>query len=141
MVEIFFEETEILDLHPEFFVSWLSDLCVTHGKELGDLSLVFCSDDYLLDMNRTHLEHDYYTDIITFDYCEGLVVSGDLFVSVDRVRENATVFGVMFHVELYRVVAHGVLHLLGFKDKSEKDELEMRRQEEMALSMIVPRET
>ncbi len=141
MVEIHFEDIEILELSPEFFVSWLSDVCALHEKQLGELSLVFCSDDYLLEMNRTHLDHDYYTDIITFDYCEEGCVSGDLFISVDRVRENAGPYSSTFERELFRVVVHGVLHLIGFKDKSEEDEMEMRRQEDVALSRIVPRET
>ena len=92
-------------------------------------------------MNRKHLDHDYYTDVITFDYTEGGVVSGDLFVSVDRVLDNANTLGEMFHVELYRVIVHGVLHLLGYKDKSESDSLLMREKESWALSLIVPRET
>lgn len=141
MVNLFFEETEVLDYDPEFFVLWLSQLCVAHEKELSELSLIFCSDDYLLEMNREHLQHDYYTDIITFDYCVGSFVAGDLFISIDRVRENANEQNEMFHVELCRVVAHGVLHLIGFKDKSPGDEVEMRKQEAAALELLVPRET
>lgn len=141
MIEIYFEDTEVLDVSPEFFVSWLSKVVEMERAELGDLSLIFCSDDYLLEMNRKHLNHDYYTDIITFDYTEEVVVSGDLFISVDRVRENASDNNVMFHVELNRVVGHGVLHLLGYKDKSEEDQKEMTEKENWALSLIVPRET
>lgn len=139
-VELFYEDTEILDLRPEFFVSWLDEVCQSHDKTLGDVSLIFTSDDYLLDMNRQHLEHDYYTDIITFNYVEE-DISGDLFISVDRVRDNAKSVGVMFHVELYRVVVHGVLHLIGFNDKSDEEQEEMTRQENRALDLIVPRET
>ena len=84
MVEIHFEDVEVLDLSPEFFISWLSNVCVSEGEELGDLNLVFCSDEYLLKMNIDFLEHDYYTDIITFDYSDE-VVSGDLFISYERV--------------------------------------------------------
>ena len=141
MVEIVYEDTEILDLNPEFFVSWLSDVASAEGQELGEICLIFCSDEYLLDVNRKHLDHDYYTDIITFDYTEEGVVSGDLFVSVERVLDNANTLGEMFHVELYRVIVHGVLHLLGYKDKSESDSLLMREKESWALSLIVPRET
>lgn len=141
MIELFFEDTEILDVSPEFFVSWLSVLCKTEGKELGDVSIIFCSDAYLLAMNVEHLNHDYYTDIITFDYCDGAVVSGDLFVSVDRVKENSVDLKQLFHVELNRVVAHGVLHLIGYGDKLEGEEELMRSKEEFALGLIVPRET
>jgi probable rRNA maturation factor len=140
VVEIFFEDTEILDLHPEFFMSWLSKVCETEGKELGDLVLVFCSDEHLLGMNQKHLNHDYYTDIITFDYTDE-VVSGDLFISVDRVKDNATKEGGGFNDELHRVVVHGVLHLLGYDDKSDEDKSEMRKNENKALKLIVPRET
>ena len=141
MIEIYFENTEVLDLSPEFFVSWLSEVAKLEGSVLGDISLVFCSDEYLLEMNKKHLNHDYYTDIITFDYTEEGTVSGDLFISVDRVRENASDNKVMFHVELNRVVGHGVLHLLGYKDKSEGDQEEMTLKENWALGLIVPRET
>jgi len=141
VVNLFFEETEVLDYDPEFFVLWLSKIVEQHKSSLGELNLVFCSDEYLLEMNREHLQHDYYTDIITFDYCVGSFISGDLFISVDRVKENAADQNEMFHVELCRVVAHGVLHLIGFKDKSEVDEEEMRRQEGLALALLVPRET
>ncbi|MCH2223178.1 MAG: rRNA maturation RNase YbeY [Crocinitomicaceae bacterium] len=141
MVEVFYEDTEVLDVGPEFFVSWLSELCDMEDRVLGDLTVVFCSDNYLLDMNVKHLNHDYYTDIITFDYCEDRVVSGDLFVSVDRVRENAGLLGEMFHVELNRVVAHGVLHLIGYGDKTKEQAGVMREKEGVALSLIVSRET
>ena len=141
MVTIDFEDTEILDLVPEFFVLWLSEVCGFHSFELGDVALVFCSDSYLLKMNKEHLDHDFFTDIITFDYTEERVVSGDLFISVDRVRDNANTFKTMFHVELNRVVVHGVLHLLGFGDKTDIEASRMRKLEEEALALIVSRET
>lgn len=139
MVNIFFEDTEVLDLNPEFFVLWLSRVCKKHNRNLGEVNLIFCSDEYLLDMNRTHLDHDYYTDIITFDYYEE-DVSGDLFISVDRVHENALDLNEGFNTELNRVVVHGVLHLLGFGDKTNVEELKMRELENEAL-LIVSRET
>ena len=133
MVHIQYEDTEILDLDPEFFVSWLSKVCSKEGKELTELSLVFCSDDYLLEVNKKFLNHDYYTDIITFDYIEGVNVSGDLLISVDRVRDNANKEEVSFNQELNRVVVHGVLHLLGYKDKSKSEEQLMRSKEDYYL--------
>lgn len=140
MVNIFYEDVEILELSPEFFASWLSDVCVSHDAEIGEISLVFCSDDYLLQMNREHLDHDYFTDIITFNYCDG-DVSGDLFISIDRVRDNALGLKVDFINELNRVVVHGVLHLIGYNDSTEPEKVEMRNQESLALSLIVSRET
>ena len=141
MVNVFFEDTEILDLDPEFFVSWLSEVCRNHGKSMGEISLIFCSDNYLLNMDRTYLNHDYYTDIITFDYTNAEEVNGDLFISADRVRENAATMGEPLKKELYRVVVHGVLHLIGFKDTSEEEKREMREQEDWALTKIVSRGT
>ena len=141
MILINFEDTKILDLDPEFFVSWLDVVCKYHDNELGDVSLIFCSDKYLLDMNRKHLDHDYYTDIITFDYTTEDAVSGDLFVSIDRVLENASDLSMDFRTELNRVVVHGVLHLLGFGDKHPEEAKRMRKLEDQALLLIVPRET
>ena len=141
MIEIYFEDIEVLDVSPEFFVSWLSEVTGVEGYELGNVSLVFCSDPYLLEMNRKHLNHDYFTDIITFDYSEGTLVSGDLFISIDTVRSNAVDNKVMFHVELNRVVGHGVLHLMGYNDKTDEEQGEMTRKEDWALGLIVPRET
>ena len=139
MVEIYFEETEILDLNSEFFVLWLSKVCSDEDQELGDLTFVFCSDEYLLEVNRKHLDHDFYTDIITFDYTDE-VVSGDLFISIDRVRENATLNGVTFNKELHRVIVHGVLHLLGYGDKDDTEKTKMRFLEDKYLE-FVSRET
>ncbi len=141
MIEIYFEDTEVLDVSPEFFVSWLSSGVKAEGFELGYVTLIFCSDAYLLEMNKHHLNHDYYTDIITFDYTEGQVLSGDLFISIDTVKSNAIENDVMFHVELNRVVGHGVLHLMGYNDKTEEQQKEMTQKEEWVLSLIVPRET
>ena len=96
--------------------------------------MIFCSDEYLLDVNRKYLNHDYYTDIITFDYCEGPVLSGDLFISVDSVRENASFYGTEFADELNRVIVHGLLHLIGYDDHAEADIATMRAKENYYLS-------
>lgn len=140
MIEIHFVEMEVLDLSSEFFSLWLYDVVNREGFDLGNINLIFTSDDYLLDVNRKYLNHDYYTDIITFDYSENNVISGDLFISIDRVRDNSKKLNQMFHVELNRVVVHGVLHLCGYGDKSDDEKLLMRKKEDFALS-IVPRET
>ncbi|MCE2742032.1 MAG: rRNA maturation RNase YbeY [Fluviicola sp.] len=141
MVNLFFEDVEILGLDPEFFISWLSDCCDTEGKSLEEVNLIFCSDEYLLQKNIEFLQHDYYTDIITFDYCQGDLIMGDLFISKDRVIDNAQTNGVSFENELNRVIVHGVLHLCGYKDKSVDEEKLMRSKEDFYLDRIVPRET
>tara|TARA_B110000305_G_scaffold145934_1_gene162113 strand:+ start:337 stop:768 length:432 start_codon:yes stop_codon:yes gene_type:complete len=115
---------------------WLTKLVESHEKKVGELNYIFCSDDYLLKMNQEHLNHDYFTDIITFDYCEKDLVSGDLFISIDRTKENAKTFGKTQINELNRVIAHGLLHLLGFNDKTAEDIAEMRSMEEEALNML-----
>jgi len=107
-----------------------------NNHQTGHLSFVFCTDDYLLDVNKKFLNHDYYTDIITFDYNESNIVSGDFIISIDRVKENALIHKCTFHIELYRVIIHGVLHLLGFSDKSEIQQKKMRESEDLYLSQL-----
>lgn len=141
MIEFEFLDIEIPDLKPEFFVSSLSDLIASEGFYEGDVTVVFVTDEYLLDMNKTHLNHDYYTDIITFDYTESNYISGDLFISYDRVLDNSKEFNVSTYNELCRVVFHGVLHLCGYKDKSSDDEKLMRAKENFYLEKYVSRET
>lgn len=111
-------------------------LLAEESKEVGDISLVFCTDEELLQVNKDHLNHDFYTDIITFDYCEGNTISGDLFISTERVAANATEFGVDFEEELARVVFHGLLHLSGYNDKSEEDKATMRSKENHYLNKL-----
>ena len=106
-----------------------------NGKKVGDIGYLFCDDDYLIEVNRTYLNHDTYTDIITFDYVEKNVISGDIMISVERVRENATVFETSFEDELHRVIIHGVLHLLGQGDKTKEEAEEMRKKESDALEL------
>lgn len=112
---------------------WLKDAILEERKRVGELTIVFCSDNYLLSVNKDFLKHDYYTDIITFDYCEADVISGDLLISIDRVKENATVQKVSFIDELNRVMIHGVLHLFGYKDKTQAEAAEMRQKEDYYL--------
>ncbi|MDP2890961.1 MAG: rRNA maturation RNase YbeY [Bacteroidota bacterium] len=116
--------------------SWIKETVISEGKTLGDISFVFCSDDYLLEVNKQYLNHDYFTDIITFDYVEDGVISGDIFISCDRVKENASAFKTGFENELLRIVIHGVLHLLGYKDKSKKDKLLMTQKEDFYLALL-----
>jgi rRNA maturation RNase YbeY len=114
----------------------ITTLLKMESKEIGDLCFIFCTDDFLLDINRKYLRHDYYTDVITFDYTVDNSVSGDIFISVERVEENAREFGVSFEHELSRVMYHGVLHLCGYKDKSEDEEQKMREKEDFYLKTL-----
>ncbi len=114
---------------------WLKMVAGSEIRKIGDINVIFCSDNYILDVNMKYLQHDYFTDIITFDYCEGNVLSGDLFISVDSVRENSIEFGTDFEEELHRVIVHGVLHLIGYDDHTEEDKKVMRQKENYYLQM------
>jgi len=136
MIELFFEDVLEFNLSVDDTNIWLTGVCVSENKFLGDVNIIFCSDEYLLQMNIEHLNHDYFTDVITFDYSEFDSISGDLFLSIDRVKENALDFNTIFNHELLRVIVHGVLHLLGYKDKSEEDILLMRSKENFYLESV-----
>ena len=107
----------------------------TYGKKVGEIAYIFCSDEKILEVNRQYLQHDYYTDIITFDYCEGKKLSGDLFISLDTVRTNAKQFDAAYETELYRVIIHGILHLCGINDKGPGEREIMEAAENKALEM------
>ena len=115
---------------------WIKSIIEREGKKQGQINFVFTSDEELLKTNIQFLDHDTYTDIITFDYCEGNVVSGDIIISVERVRENAGKFKTEFKTELHRVIIHGVLHLCGYKDKTKKAAALMRQKEDEALGLF-----
>ena len=112
---LFHSETSFQLSHKMAYKRWLAELAKSHGKKLGDVNYIFCDDDYLLQLNLQYLQHDTLTDIITFDYVEGTRLNGDIYISVERVRENAGIFGVTFEEELLRVIAHGLLHLCGLR--------------------------
>ena len=116
--------------------NWLSQVILSENKKEGDINYVFCDDEYLLNINQQYLDHDTLTDIISFDYSVGNELHGDIFISVERVRENALDFSVTFDEELKRVLVHGVLHYCGFKDKSEEDEQLMRQKEDEKIKMF-----
>ena len=115
---------------------WISKVIQSENKTTGEISYIFCNDDYLLKLNQEHLNHDTLTDIISFDYTMGNELSGDIFISVERVQDNANDYKVTFENELLRVMAHGVLHYCGYKDKTEKDEAIMRIKEDEKLKMF-----
>lgn len=121
----------------ESITKWLKDAISTEDKELGEINYIFCDDQYLLKKNQEYLQHDTFTDIITFDYTEENRLSADIFISIERVKENAINFAVPFETELRRVIIHGVLHLVGYKDKSEEDAETMRSKENFYLSIKV----
>src|SRR6056300_1879997 len=118
------------------FLDWLSRVAESEGYNLSALTYIFCNDQYLLGLNQTYLSHDSLTDIITFDYVEGTSVSGDIFISVDRLKENAAIFKVSFEEERLRVMAHGLLHLMGYKDKTTEDQLVMFNKENEKIKMF-----
>lgn len=130
------EDVELKLKNKLILKKWIKQVAESYGFKTGDLTYIFCSDDKILEVNRQYLQHDYYTDIITFDYDEDGVVSGDMFISVDTVRTNAEQYAPSFEDEMHRVIIHGVLHLCGLKDKDPDDEKKMRAAEEKALAML-----
>ena len=115
--------------------AWIKAVAATYGKKVGDIAYIFCNDEKILEVNREYLQHDYYTDIITFDYSEGETISGDLFISLDTVRSNSEMVGATYEQELYRVIIHGILHLCGINDKGKGEREIMEDCENKALAM------
>lgn len=115
---------------------WIKAIAEQNGKKCKDINIIFCSDPSILEINNQFLGHDYYTDIITFDYCEGKYISGELYISIDTVQANAVEYEQEFSTELHRVIIHGILHLIGFDDHTDEDILEMRAAEDSALNLL-----
>ncbi|OKL40822.1 rRNA maturation RNase YbeY [Pontibacter flavimaris] len=135
-IEFFSEDVEFELNNPEQVAEWIASIVARHGQDLSNLTYIFCSDDYLHEINVEYLDHDTLTDIITFNNAdEDGIIEGDVFISIDRVRDNAQDHGTAFEDELHRVIIHGVLHLLGFKDKTEAQEALMRKEEDSSLSL------
>ncbi len=131
---LFFNEDVPLPVfHKSKISSWITHCITDEGFQVGTINFIFVSDDYLLKMNRQYLNHDYLTDVITFDYCEKKFISGDIFISVDRIKENALDLNQDFSDELFRVMIHGVLHLMGYHDKTDEEKKQMRAKEDEAL--------
>ena len=136
-IHFFSEEIPFTIKNPDRYQNWLNKVIQDHNKTLEELSIIFCSDDYLLQINTQYLNHDYYTDIITFDQSEQEEsIEGDIFISIDRVESNAETNNVPFESELSRVMVHGVLHLIGFHDKSPDEQMVMRQKEDACLSLL-----
>ena len=130
-----FAEIDEFSLQRRNIKDWIKNCTVNEKRKLGDIQYIFCSDDYLLKINKQFLNHDYLTDIVTFDYDEKDIISGDVFISVDRITENSTIYKVCFYNELLRVIIHGILHLIGYNDKSDSEKKIMREKENYYLSL------
>lgn len=135
MIDFNYESEYKLD-NEEAVANWLSAVVLSEGKKEGDINFIFCDDEYLHKINLEYLNHDTLTDVISFDYTMGNEISGDVFISVERVQDNATDFKVSFEEELRRVMVHGVLHYCGYKDKGEQEELLMRSKEDEKLALF-----
>jgi|TARA_E500000318_G_scaffold18137_1_gene18752 rRNA maturation RNase YbeY len=135
MIEFHFK-SELVIQNKSDYVDWINRIIVSEGFSAGQIDYIFCSDDYLLELNKEYLNHDTFTDIITFDYRDGNTISGDIFISTDRVEDNAKKYDVAFSNELRRVMSHGVLHLAGFGDKSNEEKRIMREKEEEKIKMF-----
>lgn len=130
------EEVDFHLVNEKKTIKWIKDSIKNETKNVGEISYIFCTDEYLHKMNLEYLNHDTFTDIITFDYTEENIVSGDIFISIDRIKENATKFKTVFENELSRVIIHGVLHLMGYKDKSAQEKEQMRSKEDFYLTLL-----
>ena len=132
----FHYNTDFEIVNSDIYLNWLSKLIDSEEMLMGQIDYIFCDDVFLLEINKKYLNHDTYTDIITFDYTEGKSIAGDIFISIDRVKDNAMKFDVEFTEELHRVMAHGVLHLMGYGDKSDEEILVMRSKEEKGMKLF-----
>ena len=130
------EDVEFELAKPDILTEWIQSIIEREGCTLHQASYIFCSDEYLYNLNQEYLNHDTYTDIITFPYTEPPLIEGDVFISIDRVKDNARQFGVPFEQELHRVMIHGILHLCGYPDKSPEEKKHMREKEEEALKLL-----
>lgn len=130
------EEIEMPAIDQRRVSGWIRAVAAGYGFSVGELQYIFCSDERELEVNRQFLQHDYYTDVITFDYSTGSTISGDIFISLDTVRSNAEEVGVEYIDELHRIIIHGALHLTGQGDKTPETKAEMTRKEEEALALL-----
>ncbi len=136
MIQFFAENVDIPEIDKEKINEWIKQISHFYGKKPGNINYVFCNNEQILDLNKKFLQHDYFTDIITFDYGIDNLISGDIFISLNTVSSNANDLGIDFNDELHRVIIHGVLHLCGQDDKTEASQKEMRRKEDEALEQL-----
>ncbi len=130
------EETESPPIKKRIITDWIKKIAAKYSKKVGEIAYIFCSDDKILEINTQFLQHDYYTDIITFDYTEGEYISGDIFISLDTVRSNSEKFNTKYYDELHRTIIHGILHLCGIDDKGEGAREIMEKNENEALTIL-----
>ena len=130
------EGVKMPDIKKKETTEWIKEVAACYGKRVGEIAYIFCSDDKILEVNQQYLQHDYYTDIITFDYCEGNRISGDLFISLDTVKTNAEAFHTSYNEELHRTIIHGILHLCGINDKGPGEREIMEANENKALAIL-----
>ena len=133
MIQYIAEGVKLPALQKQKINNWIKETAAHYGKKVGEIAYIFCSDERILGINKQYLSHDYFTDIITFDYCDGIIISGDIFISVDTVLSNSKEFGVSFETELLRILIHGILHLCGQDDKTPELRVEMTEKEDLAL--------
>lgn len=133
---IFNYETDFQLENESKYEDWIDSIIESEDKDPGEINYIFCDDDYLLEINKQYLDHDTLTDIISFDYCIGDLISGDIFISIDRVKDNAQEYDVSFNNELLRVMSHGILHYCGYKDKTQDEQLLMRAKEQEKINMF-----
>jgi len=133
MIQYIAEDVELPILQKQKTNRWIKEIAADYNLKVGDIAYIFCSDERILEVNNQYLNHDYYTDIITFDYSEGNTISGDIFISLDTVKSNSADFEVSFENELLRIIIHGILHLCGQDDKTPELRLEMTEKENIAL--------
>jgi len=134
-IRFFYEEVDFKIKHPTKVRRWVTETTRKEKRQVSEINYIFCSDKYLLSLNQNYLNHNTLTDIITFDNSEGKIIEGEIYISFDRVNENASKFQSSFEDELHRVMIHGVLHLCGYKDKKPKDKTLMRKKEDAYLSL------
>lgn len=135
-ITFYAEDIELPAIKQQAVGNWVREVAATYGKKVGDICYIFCSDEKILEVNRQYLQHDYYTDIITFDYTGGNKISGDLFISLDTVRTNAETFHTGYNEELHRTIIHGILHLCGINDKGPGEREIMEENENKALTIL-----
>lgn len=134
------ENIDFPDIKKRETSAWIKKTADRYNKKIGDVAYNFCNDEKILEINRKYLDHDFYTDIISFDYSEGDIISGDIFISLDTVRSNSQKYNTDYKEELYRVIIHGILHLSGLDDKLEEDAISMREAENSALKQLYNKE-
>lgn len=135
MIRYYSEDSNLPTIDQLAITDWIIRVAAMHGKKTGEINYIFCSDARILEVNNVHLQHDYFTDIITFDYTEENKISGDIYIGIETVASNAEMLGIVFETELNRVIIHGVLHLCGFKDKTPETEKIMHLKEDEALGI------